>query len=207
MSHPLRRIGIAWNQWRLRRAGLSPNGRVFVGGSFPRFNVSGHFSLGSACGFRNLLGNTAINVFAKGKLTFADNVWINEAVRIDCVHSIELGQNTLVGEGVMILDTNFHDVEQGAPVKTAPVSIGKNVWLGSRSIILPGVTIGDHSVIGAGSVVTRSIPSHTLAAGSPCTAIRSIECSDDYTRSFDPSSFTPPSPLPSETEMPASLLR
>ena len=56
--------------------------------------------------------------------------------------------------------------------QTAPVIIGKNVWIGGGTIILPGVTIGDNTVIGAGSVVTKDIPADTIAYGNPCKFIK-----------------------------------
>ena len=57
---------------------------------------------------------------------------------------------------------------------TAPVSIGKNVWIGGGAIIMPGVSIGDGTTIGAGSVVTKSIPPGVLAAGNPCKVLRAL---------------------------------
>ncbi len=59
--------------------------------------------------------------------------------------------------------------------ESAPVVIGKNVWLGTRSIVMRGVTIGDHSVIAAGSIVTRDVPPYTLAGGSPAKVLKEIE--------------------------------
>jgi len=56
-----------------------------------------------------------------------------------------------------------------------PITIGNNVWIGAQCVILPGVTIGDNSVIAAGSVVNRDIPSGVLAAGNPCKVIREID--------------------------------
>lgn len=56
----------------------------------------------------------------------------------------------------------------------SPVKIGKNVWIGSNSTILPGVTIGDNAIIGAGSVVTKDIPADMIAVGNPAKVIRSI---------------------------------
>ena len=60
-------------------------------------------------------------------------------------------------------------------VKTAPIMIGKNCFIGCNSIILKGVTIGDNCTIGAGSVVTKSIPANTIAAGNPAKVIKTID--------------------------------
>ena len=55
-----------------------------------------------------------------------------------------------------------------------PIHIGNKVWIGANSVVLPGVTIGENSVIGAGSIVTRDIPANVIAAGNPCRVIREI---------------------------------
>lgn len=62
--------------------------------------------------------------------------------------------------------------------KARPITVGDNVWIGGDVTILPGVSIGAHSVIGAGSVVTRDIPDHVVAAGNPCRVLRSITGQD-----------------------------
>ena len=55
-----------------------------------------------------------------------------------------------------------------------PVHIGKNCWIGANAVVLPGITIGDNVVIGAGSVVTKDIPSNVVAAGNPCRVLRQV---------------------------------
>ena len=88
----------------------------------------------------------------------------------------------MIGDNVQIRDSNYHEVDEGAGVYSAPIHIGKNVWIGNDSKILPGVDIGDHSVIGAGSVVTKSVPSCVVAAGNPARIIRNITVSESYFR-------------------------
>jgi maltose O-acetyltransferase len=79
------------------------------------------------------------------------------------------------------MDTDFHPLSpvnrisaKAEDASCAPVFIGRNVFVGANSLILKGVTIGDNSVIGAGSVVTSSIPENVIAAGNPCRVIRAL---------------------------------
>ena len=98
---------------------------------------------------------------------------------------IVIGDNALIAPNVQIY-TVFHPTSAaerfGPPredgsfafckTQTAPVIIGDNVWIGGGAILLPGVTIGSNTVIGAGSVVTKDIPSDVIACGNPCRVIR-----------------------------------
>jgi acetyltransferase-like isoleucine patch superfamily enzyme len=86
---------------------------------------------------------------------------------------IVLGDNVICGANTLITDSDWHpeDPRSGVP---APVVIGNNVWLGVNAIVLKGVRIGENSVIGAASVVTRDIPADVVAAGNPCEVIRPL---------------------------------
>ena len=103
------------------------------------------------------------------------NVFINACCRFQDQGGITIGDGTLVGHNVTIATLN-HDYNPNnrASITPKPVKIGKNVWIGSDSTILPGVEIGDGAIIGAGSVVTKSIPANTIAAGNPARIIRKI---------------------------------
>ncbi|WP_319580743.1 sugar O-acetyltransferase [uncultured Methanospirillum sp.] len=110
-------------------------------------------------------------------ITFGKNFYANfNCVILDCAR-VQIGENTLLGPGVQIY-TATHPVNPStrrSHVECAyPVTIGDNVWIGGGSIILPGVTIRNNSVIGAGSVVTKDIPDDVVAVGNPCRVMRSI---------------------------------
>jgi len=107
------------------------------------------------------------------KLTLGDKVFLNQGVRIACTNEITIGDNALIGDETVILDSDYHGVAE-AQTKSAPVHIDRDVWLGTRVIVLRGVTIGEGSVVGAGSVVTRSIPPRSFAAGVPARVIRNL---------------------------------
>lgn len=94
-------------------------------------------------------------------------------VSIGCFESIKIGNNVRCGANSVITDADWHldDSRAGSP---KPVIVHDNVWLGYGVVVLKGVEIGEDSIIGAGSIVTSSIPPGVIAAGNPCKVIRSI---------------------------------
>ncbi|HAC62587.1 MAG TPA: maltose O-acetyltransferase [Cyanothece sp. UBA12306] len=123
--------------------------------------------------------------------------WIESPFRCDYGYNIEIGDNFYANFGCVILDCN--KVKIGDNVKFGPnvqvytathptdvtdriagkemaypIEIGDNVWIGGSSIILPGVTIGKNTTIGAGSIVTKDIPDNVVAVGNPCRVIKEI---------------------------------
>ena len=117
-------------------------------------------------------------------LTIGDDVQLNDNVHICALEKIEIGDDVLVASHVYISDNN-HGVYSGdcmqadpalPPVEreyqTAPVRIGNRVWIGESVYVMPGVEIGDGAVIGAHSVVTKSIPAGCIAVGNPARVIK-----------------------------------
>ena len=110
-----------------------------------------------------------------------NNFYINHnCVMLDCA-KIEFGDNVLIAPNCGFYTAGHPlDVEKRSKwIEYAyPIYVGNNVWFGANTIVLPNVKIGDNVVIGAGSVVTKDIPSNTLAYGSPCRVIREINEED-----------------------------
>lgn len=144
--------------------------------------------------WRELLGSLGENcwIAAPFYVDYGENIHLgnNVEINMNCVfldcNRITIGDYTGIGPAVQIYAVT-HPVkpeerlprpEEGGSTfwraTTAPVTIGKNVWIGGGSIILAGVEIGDNTTIGAGSVVSKSIPANCLAVGNPCRVIREI---------------------------------
>jgi acetyltransferase-like isoleucine patch superfamily enzyme len=109
-----------------------------------------------------------ILVFPNAKLQIGKGVFFNNYCSINCLDNIEIGDDTIFGEGVRLYDHNhlIHKNETLSIEKEKytkkPIKIGKNCWIGSNTVILKGVTIGDNSIIGAGCVIHQSVPSNTI---------------------------------------------
>jgi acetyltransferase-like isoleucine patch superfamily enzyme len=115
-------------------------------------------------------------------LIIGNRVSINYRNIISVAKSVRIGDDTLIAGDVAIFDNISHPISPAkrlarAPITAgdvAPVVIGRNVWIGIGSIVLRGVTIGDNSIVAAGSVVTKSVPPNTLVAGNPAVPIKEI---------------------------------
>jgi maltose O-acetyltransferase len=112
----------------------------------------------------------------KGHLAIGSSTFINYGTSISAHESVEIGSGCLIGNYTLIMDNDYHDMRNHLlPGASAPIVIEDRVWLGARVTVLKGVRIGENSVIGAGSVVTKDIPAGVFAAGSPARVIRELE--------------------------------
>jgi len=137
--------------------------------------------------------NVRLDAFAPHKknhvLFIGSHVQINDSVHIAAIESVVIGDHVLIASRVFISDHNHGNYQvqddfsgpetppADRPLSSRPVRIGNNVWLGEQVCILPGVTVGDGSIVGAHSVVTRDIPPNTIAAGNPARVIRVFDTS------------------------------
>ena len=138
---------------------------------------------------RNLLGKTGKSVHVEApfycdygfNIQVGENFYSNFNLTILDVNQVIIGDNVMFAPNVSIYtaghpihpDSRNSGYEYGIPVR-----IGNNVWLGGNVVVVPGVTIGNDVVVGAGSVVTRDLPDRVIAAGNPCRVIREITEAD-----------------------------
>jgi acetyltransferase-like isoleucine patch superfamily enzyme len=112
-----------------------------------------------------------------GLLEIGEGTYINYGCSIAALEMIKIGPNCNIGPYSLIIDNNYHRIEperRNERPESYPVILEENVWLGARVVVLPGVRIGAHSIIGAGSVVTKDIPTRVIAAGNPAKIIKSL---------------------------------
>ena len=115
-----------------------------------------YFATGTGISIGNRSG-LGINCMVHGPLTIGDNVMMGpDVVILTHTHNIDIPTLPMIEQGM----------------RTAPVTIGNDVWIGMRSIIMPGVNIGDGSVIGAGAVVTKDVPAYAIVGGVPAKVIK-----------------------------------
>jgi acetyltransferase-like isoleucine patch superfamily enzyme len=112
-------------------------------------------------------------------LTIGAHTFVNEGVSMVAHLSISVGSYCLIGAFATVFDTDHHQtdhhqLDSATPIRTAPVVIEDNVWVGRGAVILPGVRVGANSVIAANSVVMRDVMCNVLAAGSPARVVREL---------------------------------
>jgi len=128
---------------------------------------------------------TAWNVGGwNGEIEIGRYCLITPGVRIMAAKKISIGDSCMIAHGAYISDADWHGIyDRAEPVgKASPVILEDNVWIGDGAVICKGVTIGMNSIIGAGSVVTKDVPSNSVFAGNPAKLVKTIEEKDFNTR-------------------------
>ena len=156
------------------RIRIAKGSKVVIGDDFI-CNSGPIFSIGvSSC--------SKIEVGPEAKLCIGHHSGMSNT-SLQCMKGITIGDYVNIGDGCLIMDSDFHSsswsdrldrVKDKNKAKSEEIVIGNGVFIGARSIVCKGVTIGDHSIIAAGSVVVKDIPSDCIAGGNPCKMIRTI---------------------------------
>lgn len=156
---------------------------IFYGLSHFRRYYNSKIDIGHDCRFRSSFLSNYIGLNRRcliathaenSEIIIGHNVGFSGTV-IGAAEKITIGNNVLCGGNTLITDFDWHPVKRNGTnnkIYSAPISIEDNVWLGVNVVVLKGVTIGKRTVIGANSVVTKSIPGDVIAAGNPCKVIK-----------------------------------
>jgi len=160
------------------RYDLAEGARLRIGAGVVTERLAGalHFSLGSGAEIsigegswlRTEIAPVRIVAFQGARIELGPEGFLN-GCHLSAKSELRCGRRAWIGTGSRVFDSDQHDLDAEHPEATQAVTIGDCVWVASDVTILRGVTIGEHSVIGTRSLVTRNIPSHTLAYGQPAT--------------------------------------
>ena len=171
--------GLSWFRGMRHAAKFDRHGQVFAGAGVRIRKRFAQIELGDGVKFGHCVG---IGVVGCGPsdlavLRIGAHTIIGDRTHVNCQTSISIGTHCAISWDVEILDCDMHAIvaEDGQPLSPrAPVVIEDRVWIGTRALILKGVTIGHDSIVAAGAVVASPVPPHSICAGNPAKVIRSI---------------------------------
>ncbi len=162
-------------QWSFLGKGPVPlsvrvHGRLHISGEGER---KGELILGRGVTFIGTVVPIELGLYDKGHIEIGEHTFINYGSSITARSSVKIGAHCHLGHYTFIMDNDQHDVVRHSELPpSAPVIIEDHVWIGSKSVILPGVRIGRGAVIGAGSIVTSDVPPDCVTAGNPARVLR-----------------------------------
>lgn len=163
-----------YRQWRYFRRATSVGSWLAVTGD-PLVSNAGRLMIGDRFRVVARPQRTEISVGPRGELVIGDDVFVNWGASISAQTRVVIGDGCLIGADVMVMDCDYHDpVTKASTTEGAPIVLEDHVWLGNKSIVLKGVTIGRHAVVAAGAVVTKDVPPGVVVAGVPARVVRSL---------------------------------
>jgi len=135
-----------------------------------------------------------------GRIVIGDDVYIGDDTVISSTNCVKIGKFTMISHGVHIIDSDGHPTDphlrerdwrivmgrlsgDRPEIDSAPIIIGKRVWISFNSIVLQGVTIGDNAIVAAGAIVVSDVPANTIVAGNPARVVKKLEINDDILNS------------------------
>jgi acetyltransferase-like isoleucine patch superfamily enzyme len=166
---------VARARYYLRSAqSLGPRTRLW---GVPSVTNHGLLLIGDRVRLASSISTLELSVGPGATLQIDDRVLVNHGCSLGATKLVRIGSRCNIGSQCILMDNAFHELDperRNERPDSAPVVLEENVWLAARVIVLPGVTIGKNSVVGAGSVVTRDLPPDVLAAGIPARVMRPL---------------------------------
>jgi acetyltransferase-like isoleucine patch superfamily enzyme len=163
------------------RASSRVEGLITVHGKWPLFSGLGRVEIGRDLVVEGRPFPVEFGAREGGHLKLGNNVRFN-GCSIVANELITIGDDSGVGDSTSVMDSTYHDLSTEIRSRTEPISIGSNVWIGRCCTILPGVSIGDGSVVASNSVVTKSVPPNSLVGGVPAKLLKTLDIPEGWVR-------------------------
>jgi acetyltransferase-like isoleucine patch superfamily enzyme len=142
----------------------------------PRIEGLGKITIGDHCRIWSHMGTTQLYAGPRAELIIGNNTFVNTGTILSASNRIVIGNNVQIANQVILMDGDFHGVEDREVMKTAgEIIVEDDVWIATRAMVLKGVRIGKGSTVAAGSVVTKDVPPYTLVGGVPAKIIRNLK--------------------------------
>ena len=170
-SEIFRLARVGWSSFRFRHLHRCVGSGTVVGEGTVMTNVS-NISIGEGCLIQD---RVYLRAGIDGRIEIGDGAALNSFVQMYGHGGITIGHDSQVGPNTVITTTGHDYMATDLLQNYSPVRIGRRVWIGANCTIVPGVTIGDQAVIGAGAVVTRDIPPRCVALGVPARVVRHFD--------------------------------
>ena len=167
---------------RFARLRIEPGAQLEIGPGFATerqagnrisIQTGGRIELGPSCWLRTEYGENQLTAFSDARIQIGPRALINGAM-LHAKREIRIGSDFWLGFGSRIFDADLHQMDADTPEGIEAVRIGDRVWIGADVLVLRGVQIGNDVVVGAGSIVTKDLPSGVLALGTPARPVRKI---------------------------------
>lgn len=182
-SRPVRQARYVWDnglavvnaRWALRHADHVGT-RVRLRGR-PAVTNHGRMVIGERVQLVSTIATLELVADEGGLLEIGERTLVNFGCSLVATELVRIGAHSHIGPYTMMLDNDFHRIEPERRLErppSRPIVVEDNVWIGARVFVMPGVTVGKDSCVGAGSVVTRDVPPRTLTAGCPARVIREL---------------------------------
>lgn len=173
-----------------RRQFTSLGGPILVTG-WPEISNDGQLHVGQGFSLMAEIARISIGVYPEATVRIGQNVVINNGTIISARVGITIDDGAGIGYHALLLDSDGHGLTPVAPIQEGPIHIGRHAWIGSRAIILQGVTVGDFAVVATGAVVTSDVPPYAVVAGVPARVIKMLDPADISWRFHPLERFSP----------------
>ncbi len=142
----------------------------------PNISIGENVVIIGAHGSRTRINSVQVGT-REGRIDIGDNVLVMNGVRISSATHIKIGDDCMLANYCYLTDADWHDIHDRTQLigKSAPIILEHGVWIGDSAIVCKGVHIGEHSIVGAGSVVTRNVPANVVVAGNPARVVKRLD--------------------------------